>query len=175
MDEKDIMRLSQKKGRKNLKDCELKGKILQAVASGGNNCTSRQILDKIRYKNYNSLRVSINRYVKQGYLKKHGDKKPYYYSLTKKGMEHAKDPLILKKKRNFLYWKHVTEILSHEEEFMKGMCMHIRHNPEAALREICKSPYYRGDGTFHEYYRRIIDERELEIRHLWEILHRLGY
>lgn len=169
------MRPQQKKGRKTLKDCELKGQILRALTNNGNNCTSRQLFEAIKYGNYNSFRASLSRYVKQGYVKKYGNKRPFYYVLTKKGMEHAKDPLLLKKKRNFLYWRHISEILSHEEEFMKGMCMHIRHNPEAALREICKSLYYRDDGTFHAYYRKIIDEQNREIRDLWEILHRLGY
>jgi predicted transcriptional regulator len=162
-------------GKKTLKDCTLKGMVLRAVASGGNNCTSRQIFNQIEYKNYNSLRVSINRYVKQGYLKKHEDKKPYYYSLTKKGMEHAKDPLILKKKRNFLYWKHVSQILANEKEFMHGVMKFIQHDPEFALREICKSPYFRGDSTFHGMYKKMLDEQNREIRDLGEILHRLGY
>lgn len=169
------MRPPKKNTRKKLKDCELKAMVLRTVVANGNNCTSRQISDKIKYRNYNSLRVSLNRYVRQGYLRRHGEKKPYYYSLTKKGLEHAKDPLLLKKKRNFLYWRHVTEILSHEEEFMKGMCMHIRHDPEFALRQICKSPYFRGDSTFHGIYKRMLDEQAREIRDLWEILHKLGY
>lgn len=169
------MRPPQKKTCKNLKDCTLKAMVLRAVAAGGNNCTSRQIFDKIEYRNYNSLRVSINRYVKQGYLRKHGNKKPYYYSLSKKGLLHAKDPLILKKKRHFLYWQHITEILSKEDEFVKAMVMHIRHHPEAALREISKSPYFINDNTFHGYYKRMLDEQAREIRDLWEILHRLGY
>jgi hypothetical protein len=165
----------QRKKVKKLHDCTLKGMVLRAVAAGGNNCTSRQIFDKIEYKNYNSLRVSINRYMRQGYLKKHGDKKPYYYSLTKKGLLHAKDPLILKKRRHFLYWQHLTEILSKEDEFVKAMVMHIRHNPEFALREICKSPYFRGDSTFHGYYKRILDEQNQEIVYLRELLYQLGY
>lgn len=170
-----IMRPQQKKGKKTLQDCKLKGMVLRAVAAGGNNCTSRQIFNQIEYKNYNSLRVSINRYVRQGYLKKHGHKKPFYYSLSKKGMEHAKDPLILKKKRNFLYWKHVSQILGNEEEFMHGVSKFIQHDPEFALREICKSPYFRGDSTFHGFYKKIIDEREREIYFLRELIHELGY
>jgi len=169
------MRPQQKKGHKTLKDCTLKAMVLRAVAAGGNNCTSRQIFNQIEYKNYNSLRVSINRYVRQGYLKKHGDKKPFYYSLSKKGVEHAKDPLILKKKRHFLYWQHLTEILSKEDEFVKAMVMHIRHHPEAALREISKSPYFINDNTFHGYYKRMLDEREREIHFLRELIHELGY
>lgn len=169
------MRPQQKKGHKTLKDCTLKAMVLKAVASGGNNCTSRQIFNKIEYGNYNSLRVSINRYVHQGYLKKHGDKKPFYYSLSKKGMEHAKDPLILKKKRNFLYWRHVSEILANEEEFMHGVMKFIHYHPEVALREICKSPYYRGDSTFHIMYKKMLDEREGEIVYLRTLIHELGY
>lgn len=164
-----------KTGKKTLKDCSLKAMVLRAVASGENNCTSRQILNQINYQNYNSLRVSLNRYVRQGYLKKDDGKKPYYYSLTKKGYEHAKDPLILKKRKHFLYWKHISEILSHEEEFMKGMCMHIRHNPEFALREISKSPYFINDSTYHGYYKRMLDEQAREIHFLRELIHELGY
>jgi hypothetical protein len=170
-----IMRLPQKKTRKNLKDCALKAMILRAVAAGGNNCTSRQIFDRIEYKNYNSLRVSVNRYVRQGYLRKHGNKKPYYYSLTKKGFEHAKDPLILKKKRNFLYWRHVSQILGNEEEFVHGVLKFIQYQPEMALREICKSPYFRGDSTFHGMYKKMLDEQAREIHFLRELIHELGY
>lgn len=169
------MRPQQKKGHKTLKDCTLKGMVLKAVAKGGNNCTSRQIFNQINYKNPNSLRVSLNRYVKQGYLKRHGDKKPYYYSLTKKGFEHAKDPLILKKKRDFLYWKHVSQILANEEEFMHGVMKFIQYHPEAALREICKSPYFINDNTFHGMYKKMLDEREREIYFLRKLLHELGY
>lgn len=149
--------------------------VLRAVAACGNNCTSRQILNQINYKNYNSLRVSLNRYVRQGYLKRCDEKKPYFYSLTKKGFEHAKDPMILKKKRNFLYWKHVSQILANEEEFMHGVMKFIQHHPESALREICNSPYFRNDSTFHGYYKRLLDDQNREIRDLWEILYRLGY
>lgn len=170
------MRPPQKKTKnKNLKDCQLKGAILQALAANGNNCTSRQIFNRIEYKNYNSLRVSINRYVKQGYLRKHGNKKPFYYSLTKKGFEHAKDPLILKKKRNFLYWKHVSQMLENEEEFMHGVLKFIQYQPEAALREICKSPYFRGDNTYHGMYKKMLDEQAREIHFLREFIHELGY
>lgn len=162
-------------GKKTLQDCKLKAMVLQAVAANGNNCTSRQISDKIGYKNYNSLRVSLNRYVRQGYLRKHGQTKPYYYSLTKKGLLHAKDPLILKKKRNFLYWRHVSQILGNEEEFMHGVMKFIQHDPEFALREICKSPYFRGDNTFHGYYKKMLDEQAREIHFLRELLHELGH
>ena len=169
------MRPSQKKGHKTLQDCKLKAMVLRALASGGNNCTSRQISDKIGYENCNCLRVSLNRYVRQGYLRRHGEKKPYYYSLTKKGLLHAKDPLILKKKRNFLYWKHVSEMLANEEEFMHGVLKFIQYHPDVALTEICKSPYLRNDSTFHGYYKRIIDEREREIVYLRTLLDELGY
>lgn len=165
----------QRKKVKKLQDCNLKSMVLEAVARGGNNCTSRQISDRIEYRNYNSLRASINRYVRQGYLIKHGNKKPYYYSLTKKGLLHAKDPLILKKRRHFLYWQHISKILSDEKEFVHGAAMYIRHNPEFALREITRSPYFRGDNTYHGMYKKMLDEQAREIHFLRELIHELGY
>lgn len=139
--------------KKRLDDCKLKEVILQAVADNHNCTTSRQIYERIDYHNYNSFRVSLNQYVRRGYLKKEGDKKPYHYSLTKKGYLHAKDPLVLKRERRIRYEKHITQILGTDKGFRQGVQMFIRQNPEKALQEIYKSPYFKGDSIFHRHYK----------------------
>lgn len=150
-----------------LGDCELKSLVLKTVAKQGNNCTSRQIFDSINYDNYNSFRVCLSRYVKNGYLKKDGTKRPFYYYLTKKGREHAQDPYILKKRRFFLYRKHISEMLINEKEFRKGLSIFIQHQPGIALHEICMSPYFRNDDSFHGFYRNIIYRQERKIEELF--------
>ncbi len=164
-----------KPGRKTHKDCSLKGMVLRAVAKNNNNATSRQIFSSIDYHNYSAFRVSLHQYVKHGYLRKCGDKKPYHYCLTKKGFLHANDPFVLKKRRELRYWQHVSRILSNENEFMHGMSRFIQYQPEIALREISKSPYFKDDSSFHGYYQRIIDGQSKEIRELQDILYRIGY
>ncbi len=164
-----------KPGRRVLKDCTLKGIVLKAVGRNSNNATSRQIFNSIEYRNYNTFRVSLNRYVKQGYLKKRGDKKPYHYCLTKKGFLHANDPFVLKKRRELRYWQHMSRIMSNEKEFMHGISRFIQYQPEMALREICKGPYFKDDNSFHGYYKRIIDGQSKEIRELQDNLCRIGY
>lgn len=71
-----------------------------------------------------------------------GDKKPYHYSLTAKGYRHTKDPLVLKKEGGIRHKKHIAQILGSKKGFKQGVRMFIRQNPEQALQEICKSPYY---------------------------------
>lgn len=105
----------------------------------------------------------MNQYVKHGYLKKDGDKKPYHYSLTKKGKLHAKDPLILKKRREFRYWQDVSRILSNKAEFRRKVAKFIQYQPEIALQELSKSPYFRNGNTFHGYYQNIIYNQGITI------------
>ncbi len=164
-----------KPGRKTHKDCALKALILRAVARNCNNATSRKIYNSIDYHNYNTFRVSLNRYVKQGYLRKCGDKRPYNYSLTKKGFLHANDPLVLKKRREMRYWQHMSRILSNEKEFIHALSRFIQYQPEIALREICKGPYFKDDSSYHGYYKRIIETQSKEIKELQDILYRIGY
>ncbi len=164
-----------KPGRKTHKDCTLKGMVLRAVAKNNNNSTSREIFNSINYNNYRSFRVSLHHYTRNGYLKKCGDKKPYHYCLTKKGFLHANDPFVLKKRREMRYWQHMSRILANEKEFMHGISRFIQYQPEMALREICKGPYFQGDSSFHGYYKRIIDGQNKEIRELQDILYGIGY
>ncbi len=148
--------------------------VLQAVAKNYNNATSNQIFNSINYHNYAAFRVSLRQYVKRGYLKKCGDKKPYHYCLTKKGYLHAKDPFVLKKRREIRYWQHMSRILADDREFIHGVHKFIQYQPEIALHEICRSPYFANDNSFHGYYRRIIDQQDREIRDLHEFLNQLG-
>ncbi len=79
-------------------------------------------------------------------------------AVTKKGYLHAKDPLVLKRERRIRYQKHITQILGTDKGFRQGVQMFIRQNPELALQEIYKSPYFKGDSIFHRHYKnRIID------------------
>lgn len=149
--------------KKRLDDCKLKEVILRAVDYNHNCATSRQIYERIDYHNYNSFRVSLNQYVRRGYLKKEGDKKPYHYSLTKKGYRHANDPLVLKRERRIRYQKHITQILGTDKGFRQGVQMFIWQNPEKALQEIYKSPYFKGDNTFHGYSKNMIDDLQIMI------------
>ncbi|AKB85414.1 hypothetical protein [Methanococcoides methylutens] len=72
-------------------DCKVKGAILNAVLDGANTCAD--IRSKVPHVNYGSLRTSLYRYCKYGYLRK-VDGKPYRYMLTPKGMEHAANPFL---------------------------------------------------------------------------------
>lgn len=142
--------------KKRMEDCKLKEVVLQAVEENHGCATSRQIYESINrdgYHNYNSFKVSLNQYVRRGYLKREGDKKPYHYSLTKKGWDHAQDPLILKRERRIRYQKHITQILGTKKGFRLGVRMFIRQNPEQALQELCKSPYFKGNSLFHRHYK----------------------
>ncbi|NPE27306.1 hypothetical protein HNV12_04875 [Methanococcoides sp. SA1] len=58
---------------------------------------SRDIFDSISYENYNSFKVSLNKYCKQGYVQMQG-KKPYRYSLTEKGKLHAENPYLCRER-----------------------------------------------------------------------------
>lgn len=152
--------------KKKWEDCKLKGAILRAVHNNHGCATSRQIyemINTINYYNYNAFRVSLNQYVRRGYLKREGDKKPYHYSLTAKGYRHAKDPFVLKKEGRIRYEKHIAQILGSKKGFKQGVRMFIRQNPERALQEICKSPYLKGNNTFHGYYKNMIDDLQIMI------------
>lgn len=142
-------------------DCKLKGAILRAVHNNHGCATSRQIYEMINrdgYHNYNSFKVSLNQYVRRGYLKREGDKKPYNYSLTAKGYRHAIDPLVLKRERRIRYQKHIAQILGSKKGFRQGVGMLIRQNPYQALQEIYKSPYFKDNSIFHRHYKeKIID------------------
>ncbi len=63
-------------------DCHLKAMVLQALIPAP--LISKDIFNSIPYENYNSFRVNLNKYCKNGYIQMQG-KKPYYYSLTEKG------------------------------------------------------------------------------------------
>jgi len=171
----NMISTSSEPGRKAHKDCTLKGMVLRAVARHSNNATSREIFNSINYNNYRAFRVSLHHYVRNGYLRKCGDRKPYHYCLTKKGYLHANDPFVLKKRRELRYWQHMSRMLANEKEFMYGMSRFIQYQPEIALREISKSPYFKDDSSFHVYYKRIIETQSKEIRELQDILYRIGY
>lgn len=108
--------------------------------------------------------------MKNGYLKKYGTKRPFYYYLTKKGREHAQDPYILKRKHNFLYQQQIIRILTNEREFRRWLVIFIKHQPRIALHEICMSPYFVNDKSFHGFYRDIIYNQEMEIEKLHRII-----
>ncbi|NPE30364.1 hypothetical protein HNV12_20890 [Methanococcoides sp. SA1] len=76
-------------------DCKLKALVLQALLPAP--LMSRDIFDSILHNNYNSFRVSLNKYCKQGYVQMQG-KKPYHYSLTETGKLHAHNPYICRER-----------------------------------------------------------------------------
>jgi hypothetical protein len=104
--------------------------VLQALLTAP--LMSRDIFDSILYENYNSFRVSLNKYHKQGYIQMQG-KKPYHYSLTEKGKLHAHNPYICREqfanKLNAIVSKNGTDI---------GMEIAIKYlsGDEAAKKQI---------------------------------------
>ncbi|UGV41485.1 hypothetical protein J7W08_04120 [Methanococcoides orientis] len=72
-------------------DCMVKGAVLNAVLDGALTCAD--IRSKVPFVKYGSLRTSLYRYCKYGYLTKVGGK-PYRYMLTPRGMEHAENPFL---------------------------------------------------------------------------------
>ena len=76
-------------------DCHVKAMVLQALIPAP--LMSKNIFDSIPYDNYNSFRVSLYNYCKQGYVQMQG-KKPYHYSLTDKGKLHAQNPYLCREK-----------------------------------------------------------------------------
>ncbi|WP_143072306.1 hypothetical protein [Methanolobus profundi] len=69
----------------------VKAAILRAIDNGAH--TTTEIRDTLPHVPYGSLRTSLNRYCKYGYLHKDGTK-PYHYHLTPKGQEHAANPFL---------------------------------------------------------------------------------
>ena len=105
---------------KTLKDGVLKGLILQAVLD--DKTSSHTIYQAIDYQNYNAFLVALNRLTRYGYLSKIGtgrckNTKPLKYSLTKKGVLHAHNPLLN---------------IQHRENYIQKRAMEIRLDSDEA-------------------------------------------
>ena len=113
---------------KSLQDGVLKGLILNAVLDEKH--SSHTIYQSIEYENYNSFLVALNRLTRYGYLSKIGkgkcNSKPFKYSLTKKGVFHAHNPLLNLQHREQYIQKRAMEFMENTEQFQNAVAEYSR-------------------------------------------------
>ena len=113
---------------KSLQDGVLKGQILVSVSD--KKTSSRSIFNTIEYTNYNSFMSAMHRLTRYGYLHREGrgkcGKHPYTYSLTKKGVLHAQNPLLNLQHRNAFVQKLAMEFMENTEQFQQAVAEYAR-------------------------------------------------
>jgi hypothetical protein len=130
-------------------DCQLKGKILNAISHGQN--TAKLIFTAVQYPHHiDSLYRELNFLRTYGYLKKHKGAETSY-SLTKKGRIHAFNPTLFKDAKNNRFNKDLTDtvegILENDDKFNDAVKKYADKNLSRPIIEnIIKSPEIGIDG-----------------------------
>ena len=94
--------------------------ILQSFVSGKH--TAPAVLSDIKYENKNSFDVTVHQLAADGFLSRKGKgKKPYTYTLTKKGRLHSDNPFLTKEWRRKRILQEVDKILMSDIKFREAV------------------------------------------------------
>ena len=120
---------------KNFRDCDLKGLTLRQIhhfSMQSRNPTARELFDAVQHPDFDSFLSSMHRLRKYGYVSTVAGSRPYRYQLTKKGIEHSRDPYKYKKAKQQSLQTRVRSILENDENFAAAVEDEVR----ARLKEI---------------------------------------
>ncbi|WP_407282357.1 hypothetical protein V7O59_14155 [Methanolobus sp. ZRKC1] len=119
--------ISRKSGMKTYRDCDLKGRILRQVQlCGSQSPTARELFIAVQHHDFDSFLSSLHRLKKYGYLSTVPDSRPYRYQLTRKGIEHAREPYIYKIRKQQHLQERIRSILEDDERFSEEVEKEVR-------------------------------------------------
>jgi predicted transcriptional regulator len=151
---------------KTYKDCELKGRILHCIANDRN--TSRAIYAEVQHPSYPAFKSELNQLKRRGYITISNDKRPYLYTLTKKGRLHATDPYISIKRKQENIQLRVDAILTDSERFKEAVNSEVQSRLPGISSPSSQIPSYQSDNPHHgtAHFLEELKSKDLEIARL---------